>query len=95
MNAIIDLPQFGKWEPKRKNAKNSILKEEEKVVGVLKDLCDKNKFIDKLFDKLKPIGSQPPRLYGLSKVHKDDILVKPVLSMPGSAWFRLPSGFQL
>ena len=38
---------------------------------------------------MKPIGSQPPRLCVLAKVHKTDILLIPVLSMPGSAYFKI------
>lgn len=35
------------------------------------------------------MGSQPPRLYGLAKVHKADIPVRPVLSMPGSSYHKI------
>ena len=42
-----------------------------------------------LFQQLKPIGSQPPRLDGLAKVHKNNIPVRPVLSMPGSAYHKV------
>ena len=35
------------------------------------------------------MGSQPPRLYGLAKVHKKDIPLRPVLSMPGSAYHKI------
>jgi len=39
---------------------------------------------------LKPVGSQPPRLYGLAKVHNDDVSLRPVLlSMPGSAYHNI------
>ena len=38
---------------------------------------------------MKPTGSQPPRLYGLAKVHKTSIPLRPVLSMPGSAYYRI------
>ena len=38
---------------------------------------------------MKPVGSQPPRLYGLAKVHKTDTPVRPVLSMPGSAYYGI------
>ena len=40
-------------------------------------------------EKLKPIGSQPPRLYGLAKIHKPDVPLRPVLSMPGSAYYKI------
>lgn len=37
--------------------------------------------------QLKPTDIQPPRLYGLAKVHKINTPVRPVLSMPGSAYY--------
>ena len=42
-----------------------------------------------LYKKLKPMGSQPPRLYGLAKVHKNNIPMRPVLSMPGSVYHKI------
>ncbi|XP_066932617.1 voltage-dependent calcium channel subunit alpha-2/delta-3-like [Clytia hemisphaerica] len=43
----------------------------------------------RIYDRLKPIGSQPPRLYGLAKIHKDDVPLRPVLSMPGSSYYKI------
>ena len=37
----------------------------------------------------RPRGSQPARLYGLAKVHKKNTPVRPVLSMPGSAYHKV------
>ena len=70
----------------RSNEKSPILKEEERITNVLKDLKSKGKIDDKLFNRMKPTGSQPARLYGLAKVHKQDTPMRPVLSMPGSAY---------
>ena len=89
LDAIIKLPQFKKWVPPRKNAKNPVLKEEERVTNFLNDLLERKKISSKLHEKLRPTGSQPPRLYGLAKVHKNDIPLRPVLSMPGSAYYNI------
>ena len=35
-----------------------------------------------LFDSLKTIGSQPQRVYGLAKLHKENTPLRPVLSIP-------------
>ena len=78
LNAILSLPQFQKILPKRKNEKDPTLKEEERVVSMLKKLKDQKKISESLFKKLKPIGSQPARLYGLAKVHKTDTPLRPV-----------------
>ena len=66
-----------KWETpcfKRKRAHCTYVKE---VKG-------RNKIDESLYEKLKPVGSQPPWLYGLAKVRKPNTPLRPVLSMPGS-----------
>ena len=47
------------------------------------------KLDESLMKKLQPSGSQPPRLYGLAKIHKDDVPLRPVLSMPGSPYHKI------
>ena len=86
---ITSLSQFEKVILKKKNEKHSVLKEEEHVTSALKQMVKDNKIREELFDRLKPSGSQAPRLYGLAKVHKDSMLVSPVVSMPGSAYHRI------
>ena len=66
-----------------------VLKEEQRVVKTLEQLRDEGKIDESLFNKLKPVGSQPARLYGLAKVHKTAIPTRPVLSMPGSAYHKI------
>ena len=89
MNAIINLPQFEKYIKPRKNAKHPVLKEQERIRDVLKELLEEGKISEKLHEELVPRGSQPARLYGLAKVHKKNIPVRPVLSMPGSAYHKV------
>ena len=89
LRTIYSQPQFEKVVPARKNEKHPVLKEEENVVTLLKELRDSGEITEELFKKLKPIGSQPARLYGLAKVHKPNIPVRPVLSMPGSAYHKI------
>ena len=89
LDKIISLPQFEKVLPKRKNEKHPVLKEEEIIIETLKTLKSEGEISEELFDKIKPRGSQPARLYGLSKVHKKDTSLRPVLSMPGSAYHKI------
>ena len=89
MNDILNLPQFTPYTKERKNAKHPIFKEEEKVQKLLSDLLKEDKISKVLHDKMRPRGSQPPRLYGLAKVHKTATPLRPVLSMPGSAYFNV------
>ena len=83
---ILNLPQFEKVVVTRKNAKDCVLKEEERVIRELSQLKKEGKVSEELFEQLRPTGSQPPRLYGLAKVHKIGVPVRPVLSMPGSPY---------
>jgi len=89
LDAIIDLPQFIEVVSTRKNAKHPVVKEEERVVTTLQRLRDNESISDELYRKLKPLGSQPARLYGLAKVHKTATPVRPVLSMPGSSYYNI------
>ena len=89
MDKIISLPQFEKWIKPRKNAKHPVLKEQERVRETLKTLKEEDMISEKLYEELVPRGSQPARLYGLAKVHKNNTPVRPVLSMPGSAYHKV------
>ena len=51
-------------------------------------LKEENKIDESFYEKLKPFSSQPPRLNGLAKSHKPNTHLRPVLSMPGSAYYR-------
>ena len=81
---ILNLPQFQKLTAKRKNAKDFIFKEEDRVVGALSELLPEGRISEELRAQLCPKGSQPPRLYGLAKVHTAGVPLHPVLSMSDS-----------
>ena len=89
LDAILQLPQFQKINVTRKNAKHPVIKEQDRIVNALKLMKQEGRISEALYEKLKPIGSQPPRLYGLAKIHKTVIPVRPVLSMPGSAYYKI------
>ena len=38
---------------------------------------------------MKSVGGQLQKLYGQAKVHKKNILLRPVLSMPGSPYHKI------
>ena len=63
LTEILTLPQFEKLVSKRKNEKHPVLKEEERIISLLKMLRDDGKISNLMYDKLKPIGSQPPRTH--------------------------------
>ena len=63
-----------------------MFKEEERVEKVLKELKDKGKISEDVYKNLKPCSSQPPRLYGLAKVHKNR---HPNATSIVNAWFSI------
>ena len=89
MNAIINLPQFQKYVKPRKNAKHPVVKEEERIKETLEALLGEGKINKALYEAMGPVGSQPARLYGLAKVHKKNTPIRPVPSMPGSAYHKV------
>ena len=89
LNDILKLDQFVKLEKTRKNSKEFIIKEEERINKELDMLKDQGELSEDLVKELKSIGGQPPRLYGLAKVHKTTIPLRPVLSMPGSPYCNI------
>ena len=59
LNTILQLPQFEKVTITRRNGLNPILKEEQRVVKILKDMKSRGEINSTLYKKLKPMGSQP------------------------------------
>ena len=58
---------------------------EQKLRGYLNDLLQSNEITHHIFDRISPVGSQRPRMYGLPKIHKPGVPLRPILSMCGSA----------
>ena len=42
-----------------------------------------------IYDRIRPTGSQRPQMYGLPKIHKPNVPLRPILSMIGSAQHEL------
>ncbi|PNF15534.1 hypothetical protein B7P43_G16534 [Cryptotermes secundus] len=58
---------------------------ERKTVLLLK----KSPIAEEVCQQLRPPGSRPPRLYGLPKIQKPDIPLRPIVSTIGSPTYRL------
>ena len=86
---ITNGAQFEKITNTRKNARHIIIKEEERINDVIETLKNEGKINTTLASLLTSRGGQPPRLYGLAKIHKDDIPLRPVVSMPGSPYYNI------
>ena len=64
-------------------------KNEQKLQKRLLDLANQNILARDICDRVRPTGSQRPRMYGLPKTHKEDIPLRPILSMIGSSQHEL------
>jgi hypothetical protein len=64
-----------------------------KVERKLQELLSKHNtvFLKHLKHKMTWYHSKPPRLYSLSKVHKPDIRLRPIVSSVGSPWYAQAS----
>ena len=57
---------------------------EQQISRCLKTLKDGGFITGAMYESIKPIGSSVPRLYGLPKIHKPEIPLRPILSMANS-----------
>ena len=89
LNDILNLEQFEKVTFTRKNGRDLCLKEEDRINSALQNLHEQGKIDNQTLKKLKSMGGQLPRLYGLAKVHKKDTPLRPVLSMPGLPYNKI------
>ena len=68
-----------KINPTNKNAKEICVNEEQRINNVLQDFYKEDKIVEKTLKKLKLTGGQLPRLYELTKVHKNNVPLQPVI----------------
>ena len=62
---------------------------EQNIRGYLKRLLDSREIPESVYKQVLPVGSVRPRMYGLPKVHKADVPLRPILSMCGSSQYDL------
>ena len=64
-------------------------KTEQKLQKRLLDVVNQKILTRDIYDRIRPTGSQRPRMYGLPKTRKEDIPLRPILSMIGSSQHEL------
>ena len=70
-------------------SRDPIVRVENRIATALKKLCKQGHIEEKLCDYLVPHYSSPPQLYGLPKVHKDGVPMRPIVSEVGSPCYKL------
>ena len=63
--------------------------QETKFTKVLKGLGKKGELPATLYNKIKTTGAKPHRIYGLPKMHKKEIFVRPIVACIDSPFYNL------
>jgi len=87
MNTLLsDNSKFKEFVPHGNSRKDPFITNENKFNNHLKRLEKAGKISSEIYNKVRPVGSAPPRLYGLPKVHKSlsNPPYRPILNMRNS-----------
>ena len=68
-------------------------KHKNKLIGLLKTIKTQGGMNDNLYKRLYPTGANAPKFYGLPKVHKDNIPLRPIVSSVGSVSYETAKEF--
>ena len=63
--------------------------QETRIVTKLRNLEKTGEIPAALYARIRPTGSKPPMLYGLPKIHKPDVPLRPIVSCIGSPTYGL------
>ena len=65
------------------------MKIEETLQSFLKKLVDSKEITEETYAAICPVGSARPRMYGLPKVHKPGVPLRPILSMSSAPQYKV------
>ena len=86
-NILDDATKFRKLGDAPEHDRTALL--ERKLTRRLLELHKSGELSDAIYDRIRPVGSQRPRMYGLPKTHKSGVPLRPILSMTNSAQHEL------
>ena len=84
---LLDKEKFEKLDDVETQDKAAKL--ERKLQKRLLELVNSKVLTNEVYDRIIPTGSQRPQMYGLPKIHKPNVPLRPTLSMIGSAQHEL------
>ena len=73
----------------RRLGKDPTAAQESRLSSKLKELEKGGEITGSLYNQLRPSGSQPPRIYGLPKIHKPEVPFRPTVSCIESPSYQL------
>ena len=73
----------------RRLKKDPTATQETRLSRRLKGLEKDGELSGQLYHQLRPSGSQPPRIYGLPKIHKAEVPLRPIVSCIGAPSYQL------
>ncbi|CAH8643572.1 unnamed protein product [Schistosoma mattheei] len=86
MKQILDDQLRFKVDKSQKDLTDST---EKRIKGMLRELLKRKMIGNSTYNDLKPRGSRLPHMYGLPKVHKHDVPLRPILSMINSPYHKV------
>ena len=67
---------------------NPTTKYKNKLISILKTIKTEGWMSEALYKRLYPTGAGSPKFYGLPKVHKEGILLRPIVSSIGAVSYE-------
>ena len=64
-----------------------------KLISLLKKIKAEGGIIENLYKNMYPTGAVPPKFYGLPKIHKRDIPLRPIVSSSNSTNYEVAKEF--
>ena len=72
----------------KKNAEDPTAKQKNKLISILKTIKADGGLKDELYRRLYPTGAGSPQFYGLPKIHKPGIPLRPIISSIGTVTYN-------
>ena len=73
----------------KKLKKDPTATQETRIVRTLLRLHNNGELTKCIYNRIRPTGSSPPRIYGLPKIHKPHIPLRPIVSCIGAPSYKL------
>ena len=63
-------------------------RQKNRLINILRSIKSEGRLEDHIYKKMYPTGASSPKLYGLPKIHKQNIPLRPIVSSQGSVSYE-------